>query len=324
MLHKHLRRSSFLLLFWVLFLWGDAHILVYHRFDDPRHPTTNTSLQELRKEFIYLKNHHYRVIPLSKLITALQQHQPIPDRWVVLTIDDGFKSFLKALPLFKEFGYPFTLFVSTKPTQNRYPDFLSWRDLKTIAPFGQIALHSHAHPHLVDLGDEKIRADTQKGIELFKKHLGFTPTAYAYPYGEYDERVKRIIESFGFEAIANQNIGAIASTSDPKDLDRIAMVGDANLSQALRYRHLEAHWIEPKKYPKDGVLHHVKVGIDPRYHAAWIYVTDYGWKKFPVINGLVQAKLDYLLHKRRVRVIIKVKNSKINAKILVRSRYGAQ
>ncbi len=324
MLRKHLRRSSLLLLLWTLCLWGDAHILVYHRFDDPRYPSTNTSLKELRKEFLYLKEHHYRVVSLSTLVQALQTHRPIPDSWVVLTIDDGFKSFLKALPLFEEFGYPFTLFVSTKPTQKGYPDFLSWKDLKKIAPFGQIALHSHAHPHLVDLSDEQIQADTQKGIELFKKHLGFAPTAYAYPYGEYDERVKKIIESFNFEAIANQNIGAIASTSDPKDLDRIAMVGRANLSQALRYRHLKAQWIEPTNYPKDHILHIVKVRVPPIYKKAWLYVTEYGWKKIPVIDGLVQAKLDYLLHKRRVRVIIKVKHSKINTKILVRSRYGAE
>ena len=324
MLRKHLRRSSLLLLLWGLSLWSDAHILVYHRFDDPRHPTTNTSLRELRKEFSYLKEHHYRVVPLSTLVQALQTHRPIPDSWVVLTIDDGFKSFLKALPLFEEFGYPFTIFISTKPTQRGYPDFLSWQDLKKIAPFGQIALHSHAHPHLVDLSDEQIRADTQKGIELFKKNLGFLPTAYAYPYGEYDQRVKRIIESFGFEAIANQNIGAIGTTSDPKDLDRIAMVGRANLSQALRYRHLDAQWIKPTEYPKDGVLHEVKVRIPPLYHTAWLYVTDHGWKRLPVKKGLVHAKLHYPLRKRRVRVIIKVKHSKINAKILVRSRYGAK
>ncbi len=324
MLLKHLLRSSLFLLLWGISLLGDAHILVYHRFGDSRYPTTNTSLQELRKEFTYLKEHHYQVVPLSTLIQALKRHQPIPNRWVILSVDDGFKSFLKALPLFKEFHYPFTLFIATKPTQNGYPDFLSWKDLQAIAPFGQIALHSHAHPHLGDLSDEQIRADTKRAFLLFQKHLGYTPKVYAYPYGEYDQRVKRVIESFGFEAIANQNIGAIGPTSDPHDLDRIAMVGRANLSQALRYRHLDALWMAPNHYPKDGILYQVKVRIPPRYHLAWLYVTGYGWKRFPVRNGVVQAKLNYPLHKHRVRVIIKVKHSKINAKILVRSRYGTQ
>ena len=324
MLLKHLLRSSLLLLLWGVHLLGDAHILVYHRFEDPRYPTTNTSLQELRKEFTYLKEHHYQVVPLFTLIKALKHHQTIPNTWVILTIDDGFKSFLKALPLFKEFHYPFTLFISTKPTQNRYPDFLSWKDLHAIAPFGQIALHSHAHPHLGDLSDEQIKTDTKQALLLFQQHLGYTPQAYAYPYGEYDQRVKKIIKSFGFEAIANQNIGAIAQTSDPYDLDRIAMVGRANLGQALRYRHLEAVWMAPSHYPKEGILHQVKVRISPWYHWGWLYVTGYGWKRFPVRKGVLQAKLDYPLYKSRVRVIIKVKHSKINTKILIRSRYGAQ
>jgi len=307
-----------------LYLAAEAHIFVYHRFDDPRYPSTNTTLKELEREFTYLKTHGYKVIPLKKLAIALKRGVPIDPKWVVLTIDDGFKSFLKALPLFKKFGYPFTIFVATKPIEGKYPDFLSWKDLRTISQYGEIALHSHAHPHLCDLSDQKIIADTQKAIDLFQKHLSFIPTSYAYPYGEYNERVRKIIEKFGFEIICNQNRGAIDKTSDPKDIDRIALVGKSNLKSALHIKHLDAQWIEPKIYPHDRILRSIVAHIDPIYKKAQVYATGYGWKKVAVKDGVIVFHPNYRLKKRRVRVIIKVKDSKISTKLLVRSRYGAK
>jgi len=43
-----------------MILQADAHIFVYHRFSDTRHPSTNTSLSELRKEFNHFKNNGYK------------------------------------------------------------------------------------------------------------------------------------------------------------------------------------------------------------------------------------------------------------------------
>ena len=313
-----------LLLISSLYLWADAHILVYHRFADPRYPSTNTSLQELEKEFRYLKEHGYEVIPLARLVQAIKNEEPIQDHWVVITIDDGFKSFLKALPLFQKYGYPFTIFVSTEPTSKGYPDFLTWKQLKKLTKTGEIAFHSHTHPHLTDQSDEAIREDTKIGIDLFMRHLGFAPRFYAYPYGEYDERVKKIIKSFGFDGIVKQDRGAVAGFTDPYELPRIAMVGRSDLEKALGVEALRVEWIEPTTYPKDGILRRVKARIDPSYTNARLYVSGHGWRRVEVKNGLIDEKLDYKLDKKRVRVIIKVKNSKIDTKLLVRSRHGAK
>lgn len=51
-------------------LQADAHIFVYHRFVDTRHPSTSTSLSELGKEFNYFKNNSYKVVKLETLVNA--------------------------------------------------------------------------------------------------------------------------------------------------------------------------------------------------------------------------------------------------------------
>ena len=309
--------------FFPLFVWGDAHILVYHRFDDPRYPSTNTSLEKLQKDFEYIQKHHYQVVALQKLALALKNHKKIPDNWIIITIDDGFKSFLRALPLFKKFSYPFTIFIATKPIEKNYPDFLSWKDIEKIEPLGTIAFHSHSHLHLCDLNDKEIKADLQKGVSLLRKHH-IKPLFFAYPYGEYDNRVKKIVQTFGFRAICNQNLGAVSEKSDIYDLDRIAMVGKNRIQSALRWRYLKAYWIEPKAYPKNSILSHIKVKTNPKYKKGWLYITGFGWQKVRLHKGVAEIFGHYLLRKKRIRLILKVKDSKINTKLFVRSRYGTK
>ena len=53
-----------------MILQADAHIFVYHRFVDNRHPSTSTSLSELGKEFNYFKNNSYKVVKLETLVNA--------------------------------------------------------------------------------------------------------------------------------------------------------------------------------------------------------------------------------------------------------------
>ena len=96
-------RKFFFLALLPLLLWGDAHIFVYHRFGDSEHAATNTSVEVLRAEFDHLKNNGFKVIPLERLRKAFQNGEPIDKKWVVLTIDDNYKSFDEnGLPLFND------------------------------------------------------------------------------------------------------------------------------------------------------------------------------------------------------------------------------
>ena len=174
-------------------MWADAHIFVYHRFGDSRYPSTNTTIEELKKEFAYFKNNGYEVIPLEKLITALKQKKDIPDNWVILTIDDSYKSFYtNGLKVFKEYNYPFSLFIPVEAIEKRYPDYTTWKELKEISKYGSLEYHSYGHKHMTYLSDDEIKEDFEKGLALFEKELQIKPKVFSYPYGEYNPRVKKI------------------------------------------------------------------------------------------------------------------------------------
>ncbi|MCF6173196.1 MAG: polysaccharide deacetylase family protein [Campylobacteraceae bacterium] len=299
-------------------LWADAHIFVYHRFGDSRHPSTNTTKKELIKEFEYFKNNDYKVVRLEKLVNAIKNEKKIPDNWIVLTIDDSFKSFyINGLEIFRKYNYPFSLFVYVEASLRKYPDYLSFKQLKEISKYGSLEFHSYGHPHLTQLSDEKIKEDFSKGLKVFEKKLQIKPKYYSYPYGEYTNRIKKIAKSFNFDAIINQNLGAIGKNSDIFDLDRSALVGKTNLKYLLKFKHLNAIWISPTSFPKDGVLRSVHIKTNEKEKRALLYVSKNGWKKIKVKDGEVNIKLNTKLTKGRNRVIVSI-GDKITTKLLIK------
>ncbi len=302
-------RKLLLLTLLPLYVWADAHLFVFHRFGDTRYPSTNTSIETLKAEFDYLKDNGYEVISLKRLNEAFERDEEISDKWVVLTIDDSFKSFYEnALPLFKEYNYPFTLFVYVQGTVNKYGDFMTWEQIKESSRYGELGFHSYGHPHLVALSNTEIAQDTKKGLDIMQKELGLKPKYYAYPYGEYDERVRKNIELFDFDLIINQNAGAIDKKSDPHDLDRTALTGANTIKAKLRTRTLPTEWIYPKAWPENGKITTLKATLPKEVKKIEYYISGYGWETLPVNNGKLMANVDKKLKMNRTRIFLKSGN----------------
>lgn len=307
--NNFLLRKLFLLALLTTTLYSQAHIFVYHRFADSKHASTNTSLNVLEKQFKYFKDNGYEIISLNRLSQALEKKEQIKDKWVVLTIDDSYKSFYdNGLALFKKYHYPFTLFVYVEATQEHYGDFMSWQQIKESAKYGEIALHSYSHPHLVSKSLDDVSKDTQKAYDIFHKKLGFEPQYYAYPYGEYTPEIKEKLQAFNFKLIFNQNAGAIDKESDRFDLDRIALTGDVNLKVKLRIKTLHVEWLEPKRYPNDAKLNTIRAKIAPTFKSAEYYVSGHGWKRAKLNQGELLIHPNLELTQKRTRIFIKYQN----------------
>lgn len=313
-------RYLFLLIFIsYIYLQANAHIFVYHKFGDDKSKSTNTPLEELRQEFQYFKDYGYKVVPIEAILEKLENKEKIPDKWVALTIDDAYKSFYEnALEIFKEFSYPFSLYVYVEATNKKYGNFMTWEQIKEASKYGTIGLHSYSHPHLTKIPLEHVQKDTQKSFDIFTKKMGYKPEIYAYPYGEYNDDVKEIIRSFGFRAILNQSTGTVTKNSDIYDINRIALVGKVNLKQKLKYKSFNAQWIEPKTFPKDGILKKVKAKVDPKIKMLKLYITGEGWRDVRVKNGLVDVNLNIYLKKARTRLILGTDVFTISNKIIIK------
>lgn len=314
-------RLFLLLALGYIYLSANAHIFLYHRFGDTRYPTTNTSIEELRKHFEYFKNNNYQVVALEKIIDKINNKETIPDNWVALTIDDAYKSFYEnGLPLFKEYNYPFTLYTQVAGREYTKSSIMHWAQLKEVTQYGKVELHSYAHNHLTWLSEEEIKDNTQKAFDLFTQNMGYAPTQFAYPYGEYNQKVKEVLKSFGFKAILNQNNGSVNHNSDVYDIDRIALVGEVDLKEKFKYESFSVNWVEPQEYPKDNILKSVKAKVDPAIKSVKLYITGHGWRDINVNDGIIDVKLNLELKKDRSRVIIGQTYYKIANKILIKNK----
>ena len=296
----------FLLLISTSYIFANAHIFVYHRFADDRYPSANTSIKELTKQFDYFKDNNYEVVPLSQILTKLENKEAIPEKWVALTIDDAYKTFYEhGLEIFKKYKYPFSLYVYVKATDKKYADYMTWEQIKESANYGEIGLHSYSHLRLQNLTADEIINDTKLAFETFVKNTNIIPLSYAYPYGEFDTKVKRTLkENFSFRTILNQNIGSVNKKTDIYDIPRIALVGEVNINYKLRYKTFDAQWIEPQIFPKNGILKKIKVKVDKKYKKLKLYITGEGWRDVDVNNGIVELELNTYLKNERTRVII--------------------
>ena len=145
---------------------------------------------------------------------------PKKEKKILLTIDDAFLSFYtEAWPYLKKNKIPFVLFVSTEPVGKR--GYMTWDQIREIdeTDFGFIGHHSHTHEYLIDDTDEEFIVDIKKANKIFLEKLGYVPTLFSYPFGEYSKFMKDFI-SKNFKLAFGQHSGVIDLNKEKFELSR--------------------------------------------------------------------------------------------------------
>lgn len=233
------------------------HVFIYHRFGDNRYPSTNISLENFSAQLRYLRDHGYRVIRAGEAVELLQQKKPIPDKTVVLTVDDAYTTFKSgALPLLRQYGFPVTLFVNTDSVGTA--GYLDWNDLRQLTKEGiEIGNHTATHRSMTEqlrgeslaLYRERLHADLDRAQKRLSRELGMTPQLFAYPYGEYSLLTAQIVEEYGFAAAFAQHSGVLGESDPLYALPRTPLTGSYatldQMQQKLALRPLPVKMIAP-------------------------------------------------------------------------------
>ncbi|HEU5197156.1 MAG TPA: polysaccharide deacetylase family protein [Methylomirabilota bacterium] len=182
-------------------------VLTYHDIGPQTRGRLVIGTKSFADQMRYLKDNHYRVITLAELFEFLQLKRQLPRRAVVLTFDDGYRSFLThAYPVLKELGFTATLFVYTDYVGTGR-NALDWSDLSRLAAEGfQVEGHTRSHGDLrrqpgeseADHG-RRLRAELDSSQRLFQQRLGRPARFLAYPYGAADDAVLAYTRDAGFQ-----------------------------------------------------------------------------------------------------------------------------
>lgn len=217
---------------------GQVTVLLYHRFDEPAYPSTNTSSAVFAEQIDYLSREGYRFLTLAEFTDMVAGRRPFPDRAVLITIDDPYRSIYEhAFPLLREAGIPFVLFANASALYSGSPAYMDWEMVAEMTRAGAaIGNHSYYHPHLgrPEPGQNRaayaawVRADLAKARRALAAH-GLDSDALAYPFGEYNEVVLEVAEELGFELMFTQDEGPAAAGTDARLIPRVPIVG-ANMT----------------------------------------------------------------------------------------------
>ena len=191
---------------------------MYHRFNENEYPSTNIRMDIFIQQMNLIKNLGYEFYDPKLFIDEFKK--PKNDKKILLTIDDGFKSFYnEAWPYLRKNNIPFILFVSTEPVGKN--GYMNWDEIKEISKsdIGLIGHHSHTHEYLIDMPKTEFINDIEIANKIFKQKLGYIPSIFSYPFGEYSLYMKKYIAK-NFKIAFGQHSGIIDLNKDKFELPR--------------------------------------------------------------------------------------------------------
>ena len=207
---------------------------MYHRFNESKYPSTNIQMEVFKNQIEIIKKSNYNFNNPDNF--KEQFDIPKLNKEVLITIDDAFQSFyLEAWPYLKENKIPFILFVSTEPVGRR--GYMTWDQIREVESkeFAFIGHHSHTHNYLIDETNDHFILDIEKANGIFVRELGYIPSFFSYPFGEYSKFMRDYI-SKNFQFAFGQHSGVIDINKDKFELPRFPInenYGDLNRFKSI-------------------------------------------------------------------------------------------
>jgi len=111
---------------------------------------------------------------------------------------------------------------------------LTWREVSTMSRRGVgFGAHSEWHSSLIALPPPQLREDITASRDRIAVHLGGEPTAFAYPHGDVDARVRNEVAAAGFLGSVTIRPEMCTATCDRYLLPRVS-VGNHNRTNFAR------------------------------------------------------------------------------------------
>lgn len=217
-------------------------VLTYHRFSQDRRSEMTICETRFEEQMDFLKNNGYSVITMEQFLDFLDFKAQIPEKAVVLTFDDGWRSFYDiAYPILQKHRFPATLFI--------YPDFigagnaLSWGQLKELTE-NNMEIHSQSltHRDLTALKEKESFQEYFKSLnreileskQLIEKRLDRKCTCFAYPYGASNKLVIALVKKHGYRAAFTVRRGSNPFFLNNFLINRTLIYGEDDLEKFKR------------------------------------------------------------------------------------------
>ena len=200
--------------------------------------------ETFEKDLQYLKEKGYTTIVMQDLLDYVGKNQPLPEKPIMLTFDDGYyNNYLYAFPLLKQYGCKMVLSPIGRYTdensqvEDTHANYshVTWKHIQEMMDSGLVEIQNHSYDmHASDKAHRKgtkktagetldqyrqaLTEDVTKMQARVKEMTGYTPTTFTYPFGAVSKEALPILKELGFQAtlVCESRVNYI--TKDPECL----------------------------------------------------------------------------------------------------------
>jgi peptidoglycan/xylan/chitin deacetylase (PgdA/CDA1 family) len=221
---------------------GDSdrlRVLMYHKVNDiPGNPTT-VPIGRFDVQMAQLAQLGYTVVDLDAVRAHFADGQPLPERAVLITFDDGYRDNVEnALPVLERHGYRAVVFVAAGFVATDVPlpheqhlrrlgienKTLDWDAVVDADRRGlRVESHGISHRPLARLADEEAEREVRASKSYLEERLGRPVVAFSFPKGgraDFGARDVELVRDTGYELAFTTVTGANPPGADPFTLRR--------------------------------------------------------------------------------------------------------
>lgn len=202
-------------------------IIMYHQVTKKpsRKGKYTVMYEQFEEDMKYIKSMGYTTINMSDLIDYVYQKAELPEKPIIITLDDGFESVYKYVyPMMKELGMcavssivgAYTDFFTKENDHNVTYSYMNWDEVRELTESSEIEIQNHSYDlHKNQNGrtgiskkynedaaaySTEVGSDIKKMQDLIKEKTSYTPNTLTFPFGAYNEETIKLSKQLGFKA----------------------------------------------------------------------------------------------------------------------------
>ena len=215
----------------------EVPILMYHNLvenqNDPAISKDTMWIGQFRRQMELLRKNGFHAISLQQLIDLAQKGKALPEKPVLITFDDGYRSVYElAFPVLQEYEMQAVVFpIGVSVGKDTYKDtgipitpHFTWEQAREMADSGLVSIQSHTYdmhqmktfetaaggkllrPNILQQSWETeeeyaqaLLADLNHSRNDIQEQTGQTVVALSYPGGSYNALSEKLLASFGIQ-----------------------------------------------------------------------------------------------------------------------------
>ena len=151
-----------------------------------------------REQLKTIKDNGYTTLTMAELKNYLFKNEPIPEKSVVVTFDDGYAdNYVNAFPILKEFNMKATIFIISSYIDREL--YLSASQIKEMSDYGiDIESHTVSHKRLSTFSYDDQYKELKDSKDAIEQLTHKQVVSVAYPEGIYNNDTKKAVVDAGY------------------------------------------------------------------------------------------------------------------------------